>query len=91
MNNKNISLMMFFCCIAMILVAFFVLSGGGTPFIWIIVGICVIGHIVMMFFGHSHGKEYDEKMEKETEKNNEQVNKNVETKKNDTYHGGCCH
>lgn len=92
MNNKNISWVMFLCCIAMILIAFFVLSGGGTSqFIWVVVGICVVGHIAMMFLGYGYGKECDEKIEKEAEKNNEQVNKNVETKKGDDHRGGCCH
>lgn len=97
MNNKKseyggMSWMMLFCCLFMILVALFVFRRGGTPqFIWIVVGICVIGHIAMMFFGHRHGKESDEKIEKENEENNEQINKNVEIKKNDNHRGGCCH
>jgi|GEM_PF-2659897 len=86
-SGKRISWMMFLCCAVMVIAGFFIFrrtGGSGTP--WILVGICIIGHITMMFFGHHHGEmENKEKEEKIIHANGEEKNIKHEN------HGGCCH
>ncbi len=82
--------MMLLCCVAMILIAFFALNRDGTSaFVWIVVSACVVGHIVMMFFGHRHGERCDDKNERETGNDIRQENKDAEAKRHNN-HGGCC-